>query len=511
MTTRIAIIGAGVSGLAAAQQLATLDDVQVVLFEARPRIGGRAFTDTSLVGSKGPIPFDWGCHWIHGVTDNPLSAISDAVWDTVKNPGYRFREVEDEQGAVIFNGGEHDADGSARLDLFAHSLFTNLRDATVQDDAYVAANLVFSASELLWRTAPAVFDHPLFPLASWLRLAMEQSKAAPDFLAADYIRAEEEAIAANRGPKVDGGNGLVPLGLGALIQTWGQGLLAANADKLQLLLQAQVLKVQRNADEDYLLTWRQFGGEPRVSEPFDAVLVTVPTEVIRRKLLQFEPELPQELFQAFTWLPMGNFKKVALQFPPGTLSDFAHDGRRYVSTARGTGAMPVFIGVIERDDLAVLMTFDRWASHFDELPPLEAAKAAVEALRDMVGGAVRLDALVDFRVTDWRKDPFSLGAYAYTQVGPGTFAARARLINRMTGHTLLFAGEAITELAAGAAHGAWWSGTTAATKLAQTLGLNAGVDIVVQGQAPGSPPAGPGRVTLSPGGSPTRIVIHTRP
>jgi monoamine oxidase len=68
---RVGIIGAGASGLAAAQAL-TARGRQVTVFEARDRIGGRIRTDT-LSGRR----VDLGASWIHGTRGNPLSALAD--------------------------------------------------------------------------------------------------------------------------------------------------------------------------------------------------------------------------------------------------------------------------------------------------------------------------------------------------------------------------------------------------------------------------------------------------
>lgn len=70
---RIAIIGAGISGLAAAQILAKAG-LTVTIFEARDRIGGRVWTVDDL-----GTPLDAGAAWIHGVTGNPLTRLSDAL------------------------------------------------------------------------------------------------------------------------------------------------------------------------------------------------------------------------------------------------------------------------------------------------------------------------------------------------------------------------------------------------------------------------------------------------
>lgn len=70
---RIAVIGAGMSGLAAAHALAA-EGYQVTVIEARDRIGGRIWTDDRL-----GLPLDLGASWIHGSRGNPLTKLSDRL------------------------------------------------------------------------------------------------------------------------------------------------------------------------------------------------------------------------------------------------------------------------------------------------------------------------------------------------------------------------------------------------------------------------------------------------
>ena len=70
---RVAVIGAGVSGLAAAQALSAAGR-EVTVFEARNRIGGRVWTDGRL-----GLPLDLGASWIHGIDGNPLTGLADAL------------------------------------------------------------------------------------------------------------------------------------------------------------------------------------------------------------------------------------------------------------------------------------------------------------------------------------------------------------------------------------------------------------------------------------------------
>ena len=69
---KVVIVGAGMAGLAAAAELhaARFDDV--VVLEARDRIGGRVWTDNL----GGAIPVDLGASWIHGIKGNPIAAIA---------------------------------------------------------------------------------------------------------------------------------------------------------------------------------------------------------------------------------------------------------------------------------------------------------------------------------------------------------------------------------------------------------------------------------------------------
>jgi monoamine oxidase len=56
-TVDLVVIGAGAAGLAAAKTARGLG-LRVAIFEAKDRVGGRAFSDTSPFG----FPWDAGCH-----------------------------------------------------------------------------------------------------------------------------------------------------------------------------------------------------------------------------------------------------------------------------------------------------------------------------------------------------------------------------------------------------------------------------------------------------------------
>ncbi|MGK5531426.1 flavin monoamine oxidase family protein [Streptomyces sp. URMC 129] len=71
-TRRTIVVGAGAAGLAAARLLADTGG-DVVVLEARDRVGGRVHTSTDWAG----IPVDLGASWIHGTRGNPLTELRD--------------------------------------------------------------------------------------------------------------------------------------------------------------------------------------------------------------------------------------------------------------------------------------------------------------------------------------------------------------------------------------------------------------------------------------------------
>lgn len=71
--TEVAIIGGGAAGIAAARRLRKAL-VDCLILEARPRLGGRAWTNNDDPAS----PIDLGCGWLHSADRNPWTKIAEA-------------------------------------------------------------------------------------------------------------------------------------------------------------------------------------------------------------------------------------------------------------------------------------------------------------------------------------------------------------------------------------------------------------------------------------------------
>jgi monoamine oxidase len=71
--TEIVIIGGGAAGIAAARRLKDAD-AECLVVEARPRLGGRAWTNSD----NPTMPTDLGCGWLHSADRNPWREIAEA-------------------------------------------------------------------------------------------------------------------------------------------------------------------------------------------------------------------------------------------------------------------------------------------------------------------------------------------------------------------------------------------------------------------------------------------------
>ena len=415
----VAIVGAGVAGLAAARHLRRRG-VPVTLLEASSRIGGRAFTQNPV--ALGRAVFDHGASWLHAAEHNPLVALADPVEDALIN-------ADDARTELLFVEGRR-ADPSEQA---AYEAAWDRLDAVVAS-AMAAGQPDMSLADAM---APMRHDPWAATVAGWEGAII----AAAD---ADALGAQDW-----RQNRLDGRNLTVRGGLGTFVMR----RLATEAE-----LATPVTAIAWNGAAGVRIETAR--GTVRAA----ACIVTVSTGVLASGAIRFTPALPHAVQAAIAGLPMGLLSKIALRMggpdrlgltPDTGLVQRMHEGGptcAFIAWPRGADHIVGFVG-----------GRTAWALAAD---PAAAEAFARTELSAVLGGAARFaDGAV---VTGWGTDPFTLGAYAYAP--PGQAGMRGHLAAAFPAERLLFAGEACRiDGLAGTVGGAYLSGTEAATRLMQLL------------------------------------------
>jgi monoamine oxidase len=413
---RVAVIGAGMAGLAAARALADAG-AQVTVYEARTRIGGRVWTSRLWPD----LPVDMGASWIHGVKGNPLTALADhAGLD---------RRATDYDSAIAFGPGG--------------------REMTAKEPW----RMVEAAQErALDASADLSLKAAVTALPAWQRM----SSAEQDALRQSVHRSIEQEYAADWGllssrnfdasEAFSGGDVLFPAGMDALCQAAAQGL------DLQL---GRVLREVRLASRGVTLRFED-GAEVAA----DHVILTLPLGVLQAEKVRFTDDLDKDRQAAIQRLGMGAFVKCWLRFDgplpfpavdwieynrPGPVPPWAE----WVNGKRALGAN-VMLGFCAGST----------AQQAEAMTAEDAAASAWEVLRDMAGSR-SMPKLTGAQLSGWGRDAASLGAYSFYATGSGP-EDRAALGGTDWDGRLVFAGEATSVDHPSTVHGAWLSGLDAA-------------------------------------------------
>ena len=420
------VVGAGAAGLAAATRLVEAGQ-DVVVLEARDRIGGRTWTSDAL----GP-PIDLGASWIHGTTGNPLVPLARAAgsrftptsfdrFSTYDHDGRRIRAVEEEP-------------------LWSRYLALHeaaLRAARADD----AARSVADAFELARQSlgpGPQGVDQAL--LDRYVQWAAEVEIGMD--LAADLT--ELAAAALQDGEALDGPWVMLDGGYRSVFDPI--------ARPLDVRLEQQVSSIEM-VDVGVVATTTD-GTEVRA----DRAVVTLPLGVLKASDVTFQPAMPEPMRGVVERLGMGSFLKAALLFPerdwPGGADWLGRIGeptfREFVDLEPVAGE-PIVVGFATGSEARRLEDVD------DETVLSEALTAYRAAVGDRGQQPVR------GVVTRWGSDPFARGAYSYLAVGSGA-EDRAALAEPL-GPRLILAGEATSVQYPSTVHGAWLSGIAAVDRL----------------------------------------------
>lgn len=404
----VLIVGAGAAGIAAAHALRAVGRTAIVL-ESRDRIGGRAFTDTSL----GPA-YDAGAMFIHWSDRNPWVEIARDLG--VATPGEGWGS-----GFRVFANGRPMADADR---LKRRSAFGQI-DRRLETVDLGARDL--SIAELLGDLGP-----DLAPVAS-SGLLLSIGEEAERISARDYQRLWA------------GDDLVVPSGYGNLVARHGAGL--------DIRLNEPVSAIAWDGP-GVAVTSRS--GTLRA----DAVIVTVPVGVLKGGTIRFTPELPAATRDALGGIEMGALTKIALKvegerfgLSPGMSFLEAGSPRKLMNFDLFPEDKDIVIGYCGGD----------YARDLSNAGPAEAQAHVTDLLAGMLGEDVR-KAVKACSFPAWWTDPHARGSYSVCR--PGHEKARDALAQPIGGR-IFIAGEATAGGGAMTVGGATLAGRAAAAVVAR--------------------------------------------
>ena len=411
----VIVIGAGISGLAAAKKLKD-KGFNVIVLEAQEKIGGRIRTDRSL-----GMAFDEGASWIHGPKGNPITNLASQA-------GVNTYLTDDDSLKVFDNN------GTAYSNTFLDAQYTQFENAL---------NVVRSAGTQT-QSFQAVFNS-LYPTLENNRLWKYMLSAYLEFdtggdistLSSKYFD-DDEAFS--------GKDVIVTDGYDKIANVLGQGL--------NIRLNSRVTEINYTATKSLV----KVNGD---SIEADYVIVSVPLGVLKKNSIAFTPILPTAKESAIQNTKMGNVNKFLFIWK----TSFWETNVQYIGYTLDTkGKFNYFMNMLKflpTSNSLMTFAFGDYATVTETMTDAQIISEVMAQLKTIYGNGIPNP--TNMLRTKWGQNINAFGSYSYATNGTtsGDFDTMAKDIS----NKLFFAGEHTIRDYRGTVHGAYLSGIREADKI----------------------------------------------
>lgn len=418
-TFDVVVVGAGLSGLAAARDLKDAG-LRVVVLEGRDRIGGRVHTDRDTF----PVPVELCAQWLEGASPlNPLTEVVRASGVETRVSNYDAVTMYDHGGAAL----SAQTVAKAWVDMYDTINTLTEYKASLSEDESLLDGLQAAG----WPDTSTAQDESATRLVWWWSTEVDYAapKHALSLLAwweADGYPGEYEMYTSGADTVV---NHLAE-GVDVRLEHWVTGVDHGAAGV-----------VVHSSAGDFAA---------------DQVIVTVPLGVLKAGSITFQPPLPASHQGPIDRLAMGTLAKIVLQFDtrfwPNDREFFLLEG-----TTDTESFEVVNLSVYQPTPILSLIAGADYAVQIESMTDSAAVAAAMTTIRRTWPDAPDP---VASKVTHQNQDPAQLGSYTYIPVG--ATADDLDALAAPVDTSLWFAGEHTTADLYGWAHGAYESGRRAA-------------------------------------------------
>jgi monoamine oxidase len=419
----VLVIGAGIAGLSAACVLAE-SNKRVAVIEARPRVGGRIYSQQI---SDCNLSIEFGAEFIHGKPPELLHLVSQA--------GKTFFELDGD--SLSFSGD--------RLKLRDSEGISSVLEDLPKDQDYTFAEWIAEKKlppEIAHSTAFYVEGFNAADIRRIGTAALAKQQESSDAIEGNRLFRLEESY-----------SNIVEYLREKFAKTGGELFLSTVVKAIRWRRGAVVIDANSGKDGGQL----HFEGKQSI--------ITLPLGILQEGSVHFDP-VPKDIIDAAKQLAMGSAKRIVFLFRERFWARFyPHAGF-----------------IFSEHDLPAVW----WTPHPKTVPMLTGwiggphAKESVITndqtfVRKSIGTLAKLFAcpeeeiesqLISWHTHDWEQDPFSRGAYSYV---PQNAMSASLMMTNPVEQTLFFAGEHTDTGHWGTVHGALNSGLRAAHQVNNRL------------------------------------------
>ena len=434
----VVIIGAGTAGLAAAQTLYQQGVTNMLVIEARDRIGGRVWS-TEVWGPATEL----GASWIRREDSNPLTALAKnqniTLTPTSLGTFYPFNKfsslvIYDDQGKKV------DKDRIQATLKQVAEFYDELKSNKLtikNDESLQDAVIIYTASKTM--------DSDQVKLFQFILNEMIENDTGSELNETSYqtITALQSTVS-------------------------GKDVMPSRAYIHVVSPLAKNIPIQLNETVKEVI-YNNEGVEIKTSKgryKANYAISTLPLGVMQAKTVTFTPDLPAEKQKAIEQLGMNSFNKIYLLF----------DQVFWDKDAEWLTFMPeddepddVYVALnyykFTKQPILLFLTRGNFSKEVESWSDKETIDDIMDMLKQIYGNDIpRPSARI---ITRWGKDPFANGSYSYPKLG-SSIKSYEQLASPVAGR-LFFAGEATSSTDPGTVHGAYLSGVAAANEITEFI------------------------------------------
>ncbi|MBP8000691.1 MAG: FAD-dependent oxidoreductase [Chloroflexi bacterium] len=418
----VIVVGAGVSGLAAARRLQDAG-VKVLVLEGRNRLGGRVWTDRTWADA----PLDLGASWIHGIKDNPIAELAEESGIATVATDYDNIAIYDADGRAL---SDEEMD---ELDEWVEEVLEDA--AALGEELDVDIALEEGINRVLAEESLTTAEQRQINYA--LNTYIEHEYANDLSQMSLWYWDEDESFT--------GDDVVFPGGYDWLVQALAKGLdIRLNQVVTQVIYDETGVRVVTS------------GGEFAAAR----AIITLPVGVLQKGGVQFVPPLPPAKQAALHKFGFGVLNKLYLRFPAVFWDDEAVL-LGYMAANKGEWAEYLNIYKVTGQPILLCFNAGDYGLALEKMEDEAVVAAAMQVLRTIYGQ--QIPDPTAWLITRWGSDPFAWGSYSSPGVGASN-ADRDTLAESISDR-LFFAGEATIAHHSATVHGAYLSGERAAAQI----------------------------------------------